>query len=166
MEGLSNLYIDRFLRSYNLPSYFGIYSSNNIPPLFHLQTEACLIVNLSPVDTPGTHFTAILKQNEQYYLADSLGLQWNNLPQVIQMQLPRNVIILYPIPLQSFLSSFCGFYGIFFILHFNTRGETLNLVPFSTQENNDSICLHNIHKMLKYISPLTYMYYKLTLFTL
>lgn len=157
MEGLSNIYIDNFLRSCHLRNYLGTFSSNNIPSLFHSQNEASVIVNLSPVGTLGTHFISLMKQNEQYFLADSLGLTWNDLPSTIQMYVPSNVVIMYPIPLQSLLSSFCGFYAILFILNFNTYNSTPGLIPFSTQRNNDSICLHNIHKIRKYIFDIIYI---------
>ena len=150
MKGLVNHWMDTVLRCFQLKEYGGIYSANNVPFHILLQSNYSIICNLSDSDQEGTHFTTICKRQSQYFLLDSIGLNYDKLPTHLKEIVPPNIHILYPNSLQPITSSACGFYCLQFILQNDSLITAPNLKPFSNNVDlNDQICLENLLTIIR-----------------
>jgi len=68
---ISNITINNFL-SQRDDTFDGVYSSDEIKNTY-LKNEHSLIVNLSSVDEPGTHFVAFHRKKNKLIMFDSLA---------------------------------------------------------------------------------------------
>lgn len=95
----------------------GVYPADHIPPsLTHRKRDFCIIVNLSELNFPGTHFVAIMKKKNSVLYFDSAGMPCF-IPEICKF------IATFKLPikslhkkLQSDQSVYCAFYTILFCL--------------------------------------------------
>ena len=119
---------------YVSPIFHGVYPINRIPPI----QDGAYVINTAPHDHPGLHWVAVIvngKSAEYFdsYGGDPIGVvqRWGK-----QKRWSNN-----PIPLQSPLTSVCGQYCIYYLLH-RTRGIDLNtlLMDFGADvDRNDKV---------------------------
>ena len=145
--GLSNVYIDDILRQ-KCKKYLGIFSSNTIPSSLK-NVSGSLIVNLSPAHSWGSHFVTILLLADRVLYVDSLGKKCEN-PSILQFLISTDRPIFYQSSsMQRPDSSFCGFYCMLVVTHFEIFDKWSN--PFQEENNNDVMCIfllcHNLQKL-------------------
>ena len=127
------------------PTFHGVFSSDRLPELPVKQRPATLVVNTDPSCRPGEHWIAIyLPKRGPLEYFDSYGKP----PEVnsIQTILARNGGInkINPKSLQGPLSSVCGHYCIYYLLH-RCRGQSMETITgrFNVdQQRNDRDVLH------------------------
>jgi len=150
-NGISNLYIEQILNS--LPIAFdGVFSCDNIPTQITDKSTYIIICNLSKENEKGTHFITLAKVGEKhFYLFDSLALELHLLPYQIRVLIPKHVKIVCKTNIQPIISSFCGFYCVYFVLFLNLKNDHYKFRPnmFSNINTNDRKCITTITNMIK-----------------
>ena len=145
--GLTNIYLDKLLIPYC--KYFkGVYSCDTIP-LFPKLYPFSIIINLSSVNEPGSHFVSVFVRNGKVIYYDSLGLPSIN-PHINKfLKQYANVYKSNNMQFQCLNSVFCGYYAALFVILMD-RGMSfqkfLNLYSKNC-EDNDMIVV----ELLKYI---------------
>lgn len=135
--GLSNIYIDSILRSCS--SYLGIYSSDNIPNNLK-KSLGCLIVNLSPEGTLGSHFITIILEEKRTLYIDSLGRKCQISTLQDFLESTHKEVFYQSRAMQLSSSSYCGFYCMLVVTHYELYCEWTN--PFKEErKNNDLQCI-------------------------
>ena len=131
-------------------NFSGVYSSDNMKdPMIY---PSYLIVNFSPSFSPGTHFIAMIFDEEQtctYF--DPLGLA--KAPKIIHDFMKKNSENIKEInrPIQSPFSSYCGFYCMLVIMmHANKMSISSTLLHFPLSSlRNDELCISILTKLFK-----------------
>ena len=153
-NGISNHYINSILKP-TCPNFLGVYSSDNIPlQLLQLQHDDTffIVCNLSRVRESGSHFITIMCFPQYVLYIDSFGLPCT--VKEIQSFLSKlKKQIFYNVQrVQAASSSFCGFFCILFVLHFNSLLFATTPAPIMfDKENlsaNDAICIQKICEIL------------------
>lgn len=150
---LTNIYIEKIMKK--IPNFVGVFSADNAP--FLKKGKSSMIVNFDKRGEPGSHFIAIFKKrkNKVYYF-DPLKL--NIFPIEIARILGR-----YPHTfdfsenIQSFESTYCGFYCMLFILSQYINEEYWKKIckKFEYRNKlNDEQCIKLICKSIKIISKM------------
>jgi len=143
---LTNLYIERVLRQ--IQSFKGVFSSDNCPLLKH--PGESIIINFDRVNEGGSHFVAIyLHKKDELRYFDSLDIPL--LPPELNLYLEQYPKILdCSKQIQSFSSTYCGFYCMLFILSniFDVWGKTINFFLLDKIEN-DHMCIELLCCFLK-----------------
>ena len=109
---LTNKYIEYVMQF--IPGFQGVFSSDTIPLL--IKNKSSLIINFDKREDPGSHFIAVFKldENNCYYF-DSLKL--GILPASVGEYLYQyNFIFDLSKEIQSYESTYCGFYCMLFII--------------------------------------------------
>lgn len=152
--GISNVYIDSVLCEY-ADNFMGTFSSNEVEDKM-LKVGQSLVINLSPVDKPGSHFVAAKAvSSKELCFFDSLQLSQIPFAILNFLRNQRKSVTTLNWRIQHYESSFCGFFCIAFVL-------SLQFVSFSIfvsyfQKNdlllNDYIVIEMIRMLLqiKYI---------------
>lgn len=146
-EGLSNTVLENLLVESKVPSSFkGIFSCDNIP--LHLTHEKCfsIIVNI------GYHFISVIAKNQFIIYIDSFGSparEVNINDFLLKCERP---VFYNTSQIQSFSSTFCGFYACLFIIFFSKKSENPLKLSFHTDEKklkmNDALCITYIKILL------------------
>ena len=148
---LTNLYISDVLSKVS-PNFQGVYSSDTIPvkKLRRLK-NFCIVVNLSKINQPGTHFVAVLKLGSKAVIYfDPYGL-----PCFVQdickfMKSLKVPIVDKKIKLQHDQSVYCGFFTILFcIVHQKIYQLHWESDPEKLMENDKKVVSY-ICKSLKH----------------
>lgn len=147
--GLSNLYIDNILKP-SCKKYLGIFACDNIPPSTKNKCGS-IIVNLAPAASLGTHFITILLLEDRVFYIDSLGKKCD-VSHILEFLAPTKKPIFYQsVPMQEPQSSFCGFYSMLVVTHYELTKQWKN--PFKKTTNNDVLCIYllcqNLQKLKK-----------------
>lgn len=135
-----------------IPGFIGVFSSDNCPLLTKKKTG--LIMNFDKQNEPGSHFIAFFlnDKNECLYF-DSLDIPI--IPFTVDKYiLNYNTIFDYSIPVQSFNSSYCGFYCMLFIssMFVNEKYyENIFSKFFKQSIDNDKKCISYLCKVLLFI---------------
>ena len=102
------------------PIFCGVYPSNRLPPI----RDGAYVLNTAPDSHPGLHWVAVLVKGDTVEYFDSYGgkpslrlRRWGK----------KKLWTSNPIPLQSPLTSVCGQYCIYYLLH-RCRGIDLNIL--------------------------------------
>ena len=119
-SGLSTRMLTKFLTQTR--HFLGVYSQDKLKTLSLQQFPSFFIVNLDSHDMPGSHWIAIGLFSRKLEIFDSLGFRLFDWPKIpcdllnflLKFSIGREVKVSKP--LQSFESSFCGFYCIFYTL--------------------------------------------------
>ena len=144
---LTNLYIEKVLK--NVKGFLGVYSSNNA---IHLQNPGeSIIINFDKVGERGSHFIAIFLTSNELLFFDSL-----NYP-IIPLSLSQYLSEYKKIKdlsksLQSFESTYCGFYCMLFIICNVLNKKYLIRILGKMKENdvnNDRKCIFYLTRSLK-----------------
>jgi hypothetical protein len=153
MNGVTNKYIEDFLRPVT-KHFIGVFSANNLPKHLSKSETFSLICNHDNLGEAGSHFISIVHVGICILYIDSLGF-----PCTIDDI--RNFLWSFQLPvfynsrqLQSVDSSFCGFYCILYVLHFDQMFNYHVLPPklvFNVIElnENDMLCIKQIRKLLR-----------------
>ena len=144
----TNIWINKVMQ--DIENFCGVYSSDNMKDPMSYPTY--LIVNFSPSFKRGTHFIAMIFDEEQnctYF--DPLGL--GTMPKTIQDFMKKNSKNVKKVhrPIQSPFSSFCGFYCMLAIMiHANKMSisSTLGYFPLISLKNDD-LCISVLGKLFK-----------------
>lgn len=135
--GLSNIYIDSILKS--CKTYLGIYSSDNIPKTLK-NSLGCIVVNLSPEGTIGSHFITIILERKQVLYIDSLGRECQISTIQDFLKCTDRVVFYQSRAMQLPFSPYCGFYCMLVVTNYEIYYEWTN--PFKEEmKNNDSQCI-------------------------
>jgi hypothetical protein len=112
MHPLSNFEIDSFLDY--LPEYKGTFSRDNLPNRF--QPNTCYIVNYDKHDGQGTHWIALLRNNEQYCeVFDPLGVPPSN--NILTFCKSTNLKVQYnSSQIQPTNSIACGYFAVLYLI--------------------------------------------------
>ena len=125
--------------------------SIDLIPLSALEYPCCLVVNTKPHNHPGEHWVAIYKSEENigvYF--DSYGYPPSNLTEIARVLDSCKDWTFSDVPLQTFYSSVCGQYCIFFITYI-VRGFSVPRIAQLLNDcgdsyANDSVRLNYIKK--------------------
>lgn len=148
---LTNLYLEEVLKV--IPGFRGVFSSDEVPKLE--QKFSSLIINFDEKTEPGSHYIALFRKQKKCFYFDPLKL--NFLPVKVGEYLYQyNTIYDLSNNIQSFQSTYCGFYCILFIISLNI-GEWYwkqNIIPKfkPRKKSNDKICINLICKSIKVLS--------------
>jgi len=111
---ISNVMINNFLNSRD-ENFIGVFSSNELCNI-DLKNNKSLIVNLSSVNEPGTHFIAFHRKNKKLLMFDSLA-SYIVTPTIKRFIIKQNLKIIYSHnKVQHDLSQYCGYFCIAFTL--------------------------------------------------
>ena len=102
---------------YTGPIFRGVYPINRLPP----HRNGFYIFNTAPDVHPGLHWIALFLKNDSTEYFDSYG---GDPPSVLRHWGKKNQWLTNPIPLQSPLTSVCGQYCLYYLLH-RSRGIDL-----------------------------------------
>ena len=146
---VTNLYIDSILYKY-CANYLGCFSSNNLP--LKKVKKSSLVCNLSKNTEEGTHFVAIIIDDEKIFYIDSFGIPpyISGIISFIKNQ-HKKLYYLHN-QIQPKKSVFCAFYAIMFVL--SSENKDIPLLKFDLKKIylNDEICIHNICEIIKKIN--------------
>ena len=144
----TNIWINNVMR--DIENFYGVYSSDNMKD--PMSYPAYLIVNFSPSFSPGTHFIAMIFDEEKnctYF--DPLGLE--TAPKIIQdfMKKKSKKVEKIHRPIQNPFSSYCGFYCMLAIMiHANKMSISSTLRDFPLISlRNDELCISVLTKLFK-----------------
>ena len=151
---ITNLYIDSIL--YNLiPNvYMGCWSCDNIPVKKCVKNgNFCVIVNLSPAGTQGSHFISISKLKNKVIVFDPLyhHLSWLPLPIKKFINKISNMLVWTPYkqPIQcASTSTYCGFFTMAEVLQTFVKTSGLKSYKKRRLKLNDGICIKNIAQII------------------
>ena len=116
------------------PIFCGVYPINHLPPI----RDGAYVINTAPHDHPGLHWVAVMVNGKSAEYFDSYGGEPID---VLRQWGKRKRWSNNPIPLQSPLTSVCGQYCIYYLLH-RARGIDLNtlLMDFEVDvDKNDKL---------------------------
>jgi hypothetical protein len=135
----------------------GIYSANSIPQKKLLSLPRfSIILNLSKMEEKGTHFICIIKvSNKDCFYLDPLALNFtlnSFIPSFIDRLKCKRLYSLKT-PIQSINSTYCGWFGIYFCMLFDSYFDEVSLLPITkfsakSPHMNDEICLQNIRSLI------------------
>ena len=145
--GLTNVYLEKLILPYC--KYFkGVYSCDTIPSFAHTNPFS-IIINLSSVKEPGSHFVSVFINNGKIIYYDSLGLPSIN-PHINKfLKQYANTYRSNNMQFQCLNSIFCGYHaGLFIILMDRGMSFQKFLKLYSKNcEDNDMLVV----ELLKYI---------------
>ena len=147
-ESTTNAFLLEMLNLFPWSESCGVYASNEMPASLSCQERFSIICNLSRADQPGTHYVSIIRRGDSILYLDPLALYMelnNDITQFINNCNVSEVIKLDK-ALQHPKSWFCGYFTLFFLLHFNPRISIREVEKFDVNNlrSNDCICLNNI----------------------
>lgn len=118
-------------------NFLGVFASDMIP-LSALSFPCCFVANTKPSSHSGEHWIAVIKssKNEGYYF-DSYGMPPTNFPEIAMVLEPCVEWNYNSKQLQSLLTTVCGQYCVFFILHI-ARGLTPNQIVSFLDDSGDT----------------------------
>lgn len=151
MIGLQNTSIATLLE--HCGSFYGVFSSDNIPKHLKGKNRFSIICNLSPKSKSGTHFIAIIAYNQTVIYMDSIGLPCSNNAILTFLKSLNRKIYFNNQQHQSVFSNYCGFYCMLYVLYFNTPKyfQIQNKIEFTNNyARNDQLCYKFVKYLLKY----------------
>jgi hypothetical protein len=118
-------------------NFFGVFPSDLIP-ISALHYPCCLVVNTKPVSHSGEHWIVIVKssKNTGYYF-DSYGMSPANFTEAAVVLEPTINWDHNKVQLQSLLTTVCGQYCVFFLLHI-ARGLSPKQIVDFLNDNGDT----------------------------
>jgi len=143
---LTNLFIEKVLKQ--IQGFKGVFSSDNCPLLKN--PGESIIINFDRVNEGGSHFVAIyLQQKNVLKYFDSLDIPLLP-PELIVYLKQYSKIYDCSKQIQSFSSTYCGFYCMLFIMSnvFSVWKKTLDFFLIDRLEN-DHICINLLCNLLK-----------------
>jgi len=158
---MSNNQVNRILRRAKIKHFRGVYSCNNIPKILpkNIQKSFSLIINLSKINTIGTHFISLIYNNKTLLYLDPLALNFtihNYINEFILTLPSKTKLIFINKPIQDVNSDYCGLFCIFFVLYFSEKYDFNNknkIIPFRQKKLavNDKICEKNVKTLLLHV---------------
>lgn len=133
-----------------LKGFIGVYSSNNAPLLKTKMSS--VIINFDKKNEPGSHFVAFFMNDKfECFYFDPLNV--NLIPIEISEYIKKYDIIFDASEnIQSFFSTYCGFYCMLFLFCININVEYWNnTAKFFKQRSmeNDKKCIKMLCKSIK-----------------
>lgn len=153
MKGLSNYYVQNLVSNYNINKFRGVFSADNFP----LGGTGKFIINTHPSTKKGEHFIVLVREKRKFIFFDPLGLTLDSYPyvkkRIEQSKHPKKYHLYLKGPVQSPLSSFCGFFCVLFLLIYDLKSsqKLKSLIPFDKNNLllNDEICISNLEILTK-----------------
>ena len=135
--------------------FMGCWSCDNIPEKKCMKKgNFCIIVNLSPAGTKGSHFISIAKKRHKVIVFDPLyhKLSWLPIPIInfINKICRKQIWTPYNQAVQSQQSTYCGFFTSCELLQTFLKVSKLKQYKRRQLKRNDKICIDNIMHMIKY----------------
>ena len=120
LKGISDVKLLQILSC--APNFLGVFAEDETKHLTFSSFPSYIIVNLDQRSMSGSHWIAIGIFQNTLEIFDSLGFQvfnWPRLPLILfqllhRLSISRHIVISSRI--QSDISTFCGFYAIFYVL--------------------------------------------------
>ena len=146
-SGLSTRMLTKFLA--NTKNFVGVYSQNQLKKITLQHFPSTFVINLDSSNMPGSHWIALGLFKNKLEIFDSLGFSmfdWPHIPCellnfLLKFSIGRKVKISKS--LQSYDSSLCGFYCIFYVLARNFMSLQKIVDFFKTDlEQNDKILIN------------------------
>lgn len=136
-----------------IPGFQGVFSADNIPLLKN--NKSSLIINFDKRSEPGSHYVAFFKYNKmKSYYFDPLKLDF--VPKEVGEYLFQYQSVFdLSNSIQSFKSTFCGFYCMLFIICLNVGvkyWENIQVKFIPRNLNNDKTCIDLLCKTIKILS--------------
>lgn len=146
-RGLLDCYLNKVL--YDTCKYYkGTFCCDEIPLHISKLNKASVIVNLSPSTSIGSHFITIILTPKYVQYIDSLGFACHNEFIINFMNRCNRFIKNNSVQVQSFTSSYCGFYCMALCLY-HEKERDAELTYYSTGlHRNDSLVLWYISNMI------------------
>ena len=157
MKGISNVYIDKFLKKLEIEHFKGVFSCDTIPVELANESNFSIVCNLSKFGSHGSHFVTLIYNKPLLKYLDPLALNatiHGDIQTFISSMPHCKSISVLQKPIQAATSHFCGFYCIYFILYHGKKqsGRRLfgKIKPFSPNlKMNDDVCIDNIITLTK-----------------
>jgi hypothetical protein len=125
MSGLNNKQVENFGKLMLGNNFLGVYPCDSTPRIKKLDNKS-VIFNLSKHNEPGSHYVAVIFNNDKIFYFDSYGKPLKN-KHIKKTLMKFKIPIFYHIrPIQSNDSIFCGF----FVLAYLKALRTLKLQPY------------------------------------
>lgn len=125
---------DEFTKNIN---FLGVFPSDLIP-ISALSYPCSLVVNTKPISSEGEHWIALVKSSKNVgYYFDSYGMSPANFPEVATVLDTTKEWQYNDVQLQSLLTTVCGQYCIFFLLHI-ARGLSPDQIISFLNDNGDT----------------------------
>jgi hypothetical protein len=139
MDGITNKYLESLSKKILL-NFIGVFPCDIQPEINGINCFS-LIFNESKHDEEGTHFIAIYANKNYVYYFDSLGLKLEN--DFIKMFLYScgRKVRSENIQIQSFDSSFCGFFCLFFLMYMEQ--DNAKFKKFYSFFNHSNLSMNN-----------------------
>ena len=146
VKGISDVKLLQILKC--VPNFLGVFAEDETANLTFSSFPSFIIVNLDKRSMSGSHWIAIGIFQNTLEIFDSLGFQvfnWPRLPLVLfqllhRLSVSRNIVISNRI--QSDVSTFCGFYAIFYVLARNELSfHDIQSIFKTNKADNDKILL-------------------------
>lgn len=139
---LTNNEIEEILRG-KMTSFLGVFSCDTIPSEVNSFQQFSLISNLSKINEVGSHFITIIKNEDNVYFLDPLGLKCSN-KNILQKFC--NYDIWYNVrQIQDFSSDFCAHFCMLFCLDFDHRSKS-RFFHTKNLYKNDKLCLSYLNE--------------------
>ena len=149
--GVTNLFIEDIVSCAKLRNYRGCFSSDRIPPSLTREKKWSIICNLSRSADEGTHFVALIREDQELYYFDPLQLDEHPNQDIASfLRSCSGVEKLYQLtePLQDEESFYCGFFCIFIVIFAERRDTPVLTFSKIHLTDNDSIVVENIARLL------------------
>lgn len=147
MTGLTNIYINHILNR-TCTKFRGVFSCDNINESILNYSQSSFVCNLSAESSLGSHFVTIIVQKSRILYLDSLGMSCTN-PDIINFIIRFEKPIFYNVTqIQSYSSIFCGFYSIYFCLHYDKYNHD-DYAFSNILHDNDDACIQLIKRKIQ-----------------
>ena len=162
-EGLSNRFLNRFLKSMKCKKFKGVFAVDRCPKPEKLPKTFSLIVNLSQAHQPGSHFVALYVDEGDYlWYFDSFALPapvYNrHLMLFLAKWIRKNRLIhVMKWRIQSYESLFCGWFAASFCLFAEFKTSPAKFGSFFESKNllqNEAIVQYLVKRLCRQIYTL------------
>lgn len=151
--GLSNFFVQDFLKLCDVKYFSGVYSINFIPAEEFTKKQSCFVLNLAHSSMLNGHFVVIFIRESSIYYLDPFGFPVSNQDIYKLAEKNRKTIYFSNEQIQDFQSVYCGFFCIFFILNITKKHNVK--IDFYKNVNdlhkNDKKCLQYIRKLINVV---------------
>jgi hypothetical protein len=161
MKHYSALYTTEIERALHpLKHFLGVFASDQLLSIEHINYPASLVVNTDPLHKPGSHWIAFHFDSQSHLdYFDSQGMPPSSNPNLARFARQNATTITYcDKPLQGLYSAACGYYCIAF-LALRSRGYTLSDIVSLYWGGRpgiyDELVCNDIHTLFRVGEPIT-----------
>lgn len=153
--GLTNKYVDKLCKDLKL-DVVGVYPCDKLKKIKKYES---IIINLDTSNMPGSHFVCLYHSGKSLVFFDSFNLDCTNLYIINYINSYKCQVLNCSYQLQSYLSYFCGYFCVAFIIFCKLSKSAINqkihefysLFDFNKLSNNDKIVENFIKKYITHL---------------